>query len=204
MRWTSRSDGTPRVDRLQELQELLAPMPPMTFADDFAGGHVERREQRRGAMAAIVVRPPLGRPERHRQNRSGAIECLNLTLLIDAQDRARGPAGSRYKPDDVADFLDEQGVARELERLAPMRLQPKGAPDPADRGCDSAPSSFRQRPRTPVRRVARFGFASVSIITCSTCASVIRRGAPGRGSSTQTVQPLLRGSADASVPPSTA
>jgi hypothetical protein len=31
---------------------------------------------------------------------------------------------------------------------------------------------------------SRGGFSSVSVITCSTCASVSRRGVPGRGSST--------------------
>src|SRR5688572_21309114 len=36
------------LDRLEELEELLTPMPPMTLADDFAGGDVEGGKQRRG------------------------------------------------------------------------------------------------------------------------------------------------------------
>ena len=47
------------IDRLQELEELLARVPAMTFPDDIAGGHIERRKQRRRAMASIVVRAPL-------------------------------------------------------------------------------------------------------------------------------------------------
>jgi hypothetical protein len=34
-------------------------------------------------------------------------------------------------------------------------------------------------------------FSSVSVIICSTCASLSRRGVPGRGSSTNPIEPLL-------------
>src|SRR5262245_54247784 len=60
--------GDVGVNRLQELQELLTPMSPMAFADDLAARNIERRKQRGRAMAPVVVGPPLGRAERHRQD----------------------------------------------------------------------------------------------------------------------------------------
>jgi hypothetical protein len=169
------------VDRLEELEELLTPMPSMTFADHLAGRDIERREERGRAVAPVVVRPALRRAERHRQHRRRAVEGLDLTLLVDAQDQ--GPIrGRQIEADDVAHFVDEERVAREFEGLTPMRLQAEGAPNAPDRRVTDI-ELLRQRPRT--QWVASRGVASnVSVITCSTCASLSRRGVPGRGSST--------------------
>ena len=41
----------------QELQKLLMSMTPVAFADHLAGQHVERGEQRRRAVALVVVGP---------------------------------------------------------------------------------------------------------------------------------------------------
>src|SRR5689334_3891238 len=113
--------GYAHVDRLEEPQEFLAAMPPMTLADDFAGRHVERCEQRRRAMPAVVVRPPLRRTECHRQNRGSAIERLNLALLVHTQDQG-AVRRIEIEADDVPHFVHEERVARQLERLTPMRL----------------------------------------------------------------------------------
>ena len=61
-------------------------MPAMTLADDFAGGDVEGGKQRRRPVPAVIVRPALGRAERHRQDRRGAVQRLDLTFLVDTQD----------------------------------------------------------------------------------------------------------------------
>ena len=56
------------VETPQELEEFLVRMTPVAFADDRAGQHVQRREQRRRAVArVVVVRVPrrpgfIGRP----------------------------------------------------------------------------------------------------------------------------------------------
>src|SRR5262245_27598988 len=75
------------VDRLDKSKELLTAMAAMTFANDFAGGHIGGCKQRRGSITPLVVRAPLGRPERHRQNRRGPIERLDLALFIHAQEQ---------------------------------------------------------------------------------------------------------------------
>ena len=134
-------------------EELVAAMPAMTLADDLAGRDVERREQRGRAVPAVVVRAALGRAERHRQHGRRAVEGLDLALFVDAQHQ--GAIRRReIQADDIAHFLDEQRVARQLERLAAMRLQAERAPDAPDRGVTQL-ELLRQRPRAPVRRVAR-------------------------------------------------
>jgi len=134
-------------------------MPSMTFADHLAGRDIERREERGRAVAPVVVRPALRRAERHRQHRRRAVEGLDLTLLVDAQDQ--GPIrGRQIEADDVAHFVDEERVARECEGLTPMRLQAEGAPNAPDRRVTDI-ELLRQRPRTPVGRVPRRGLQRV-------------------------------------------
>src|SRR5262249_27724792 len=121
------------VDGLQKPEELLTAMAAMTFADDFARRHVERGEQRGGPVPPIVVRPTLRRPERHRQNRRGAVERLDLALFVHAQEQ-RAVRRREIQADNVTDFLDEERIARQLEGLTPMRLQAERAPDAPDGG----------------------------------------------------------------------
>ena len=69
--------GNVLIDMLQELQELLGAMSAMQLADHFAGGDIERRKQRRGAVPHVVMRPALRHPGHERQNRLGAVQRLN-------------------------------------------------------------------------------------------------------------------------------
>ena len=137
-------------------------MAAMTLADDLAGLHVERRKQRRGAVAAVVVRAALDLPGPHRQQRLRAIQRLDLRLLVDTQHQ-RPVRRVQVQADDVAHLLDEQRILGELERLAAVRLQREGAPDAADvvgsarssppsRACSSA-----SRPAASLQRVADDG-----------------------------------------------
>ena len=104
----------------------------MQAADDLAGGEVQRGVEAGGAGAFVVVGGALGGAREHRQDRRGAVERLDLGLLIDAQhDGALGRV--EVEPDDVADLLDEQRVLGELPRLLAVRLQPERLPDPVHR-----------------------------------------------------------------------
>jgi len=80
------------LDGAQEREELACAMPPVQLPDDRTRGDVERREQRRGAVAHVVVSAPLGDAGGHRQDRLGAIERLNLALLVHAQHHRFGGA----------------------------------------------------------------------------------------------------------------
>jgi hypothetical protein len=56
--------------------------------------------------------------------------------------------------DDVADLFDQQRIRRELERLAPVRLEAECAPDLLDRRPAKA-ARFRHAAAAPTRRAAR-------------------------------------------------
>src|SRR5215831_6938349 len=58
--------------------------------DDGAIENVEGGEQRRGAMAFVVVRHCAGATRLHRQAWLGAVERLDLALLVDREDNGMG------------------------------------------------------------------------------------------------------------------
>src|SRR5207248_5663196 len=74
------------IDAFEELPELARSVPAMTRADHLTRDEVEGREQRGRAVAAVVVGPPLGDPRSQGKDWLGAIEGLDLRLLIDAED----------------------------------------------------------------------------------------------------------------------
>ena len=87
----------------------------------------------------IAVRATFGHARHHRQHRLLAIECLDLALLIDAEDEGSVWRG-KIKADYIAYLVDEQRVVRQLERLTAVRLQAERRPHPADRGVLEKPS----------------------------------------------------------------
>ena len=103
---TSTSAGTLGVDAVEERAELDRAKPPVRLSDNRTGLDVERRKQRGGTVPSVVVRAPFGLPGLHRQQRGGAVEGLNLGLLVDAQHH--GVLGRiDIQPDDVSDFVDQ-------------------------------------------------------------------------------------------------
>ena len=62
MTWTALPAGTSALDGVEEADELLMAMALHVAADDGAVEHVERGEQRGGAVALVVVRHGAGRP----------------------------------------------------------------------------------------------------------------------------------------------
>src|SRR6476660_3661110 len=98
------------LDLIEELAELLGAMSRHALADHRAGLHVRRRchrgdearEQRRGAVALVIVRAPFDLPWTHWQQRLRAIESLYLALLIlslSKDHRRRSPAPCRADRD---------------------------------------------------------------------------------------------------------
>ena len=86
----------------------LAEMGSINLVVTCAGGHVQGGEQRRGAVADVVVGDPLDVTQPHGQHRLGALQGLDLAFFVHAQDH--GVVGRvQVQPDDVADFFDEEG-----------------------------------------------------------------------------------------------
>src|SRR2546426_8903310 len=106
--------GDTVVHVLQESEEFLMAMPTLALREDLAVGDVERREKSRRAMAGVVVRDAFDVPEAQGQIRLRAFERLNLALLVHAEHEGM-IRRIEVEADDVADFLDEEGIGRELE-----------------------------------------------------------------------------------------
>src|SRR6266853_2822710 len=119
------------INRIEKTQELPTAMSAMALPNDASGRDVQRGKQRRGAVPHVIMCSALGLPRTHRQQRRRPIQCLNLTLFIDRQEQ-RASGWIEIQPDDVAHFVDEQRIFRELERIDPMRLQRKRLPDSSD------------------------------------------------------------------------
>src|SRR5215475_4240007 len=116
------------LDLIEKLAELRCAVATHALAHDGSGLDVESGKERGRSVPRVVVCPALSLSGAHRQQRLCAVERLNLALLIDAEHD--GPFGRRQiEPNDVAHFLDEQRIGRELECLDPVPLQPEGTPD---------------------------------------------------------------------------
>src|SRR6266498_4544269 len=122
--------GDLSIDLFEEVQELGRPVTLVAFADDEPRGDIECCKQRGRTMPHVAVRATFGYARHHRQDRLLAIECLDLALLIDAEDKGSVGRG-KVKADDIAYLVDEQRIVRQLERLATMRLQAERHPHPA-------------------------------------------------------------------------
>jgi len=116
---------------------------------DAAGGDLQGGEQGGGAMAGVVVGAPLDLARLHGQHRGGALQGLDLGLLIDAQHH-RIVRGRQVQAHHVSDLGDQLGAGGVLEGPMPPGLDPIGAPHPRHGGI-AHPQMRAQQPTRPVR-----------------------------------------------------
>src|ERR1700685_1202597 len=85
---THEARGGPRGDNaVHEVEELDAPPPLLVSRRHLAGGHLEGGEQRRGAVALVIVAMTAQRSAvRHFQIALCPLQCLDRGLFIDADD----------------------------------------------------------------------------------------------------------------------
>src|SRR5262249_27921845 len=116
------------LDGVQEADELLMAMALYASADDAAVEHVEGGEERGGAVALVVVGHGSELPWLHWQAGLGAVERLDLALLVERQDD-----GMRWRIDieldDVLELGGELRIVGQLELAHPVWLQAVPAPD---------------------------------------------------------------------------
>jgi hypothetical protein len=147
-------------DLAEEGAELLVAVSLGAGVGDPPGGHLQRREQRGGAVPEVVEGQPLRRSGPGRQGRRGALEGLQLRLLVHAQHHRRRRR-VQVQADDVVNLALQLRVGGELEGLGPPGLHAEAVPHPGDGGVrDRRP--FRgqrggQQPRRPVRRAVGGG-----------------------------------------------
>jgi hypothetical protein len=178
-----RSAGTASSTRGQELAEFDRAVPLVAAADDPAGGDVQSGKQRSGAVALVIMAPPLGLSRSHRQQRLGAVKGLDLRLSR----RRTAQAHVRESPTMLRTLSTNNGSCDSLK---------------VSTRCGCKPKARQMRPtlevELPLRRamlrvlqcLASGGWlSSVCTMTLSTLASSIWRGAPGRGSSSRPSRP---------------
>jgi hypothetical protein len=155
------ADGSLAVDLPEERQEFVCPVAGQAFADDPAGRHIERGEERRRAIALVVMGHRPGAALFQGQAGLRPVERLNLAFLVDGQ-HERLLRRIEIEADDVLNLFEEIGVVGDLEALHLMRLEPVLGPDPLHaRVADSPrPSSARSSawrwPDAPSRSSRRF------------------------------------------------
>ena len=140
--------GEFHIQAAQEFQKLLVTVPAIALADDLALQNFQGGEQTGGAIALVVVGHRAQTPFLHGQPRLGAVQSLDLGLLVHAQHQ--GLVGRiQVQPHHVGQLLQKLGIARELEALRAVRLQLVAAPDVADRGLAHA-LGLRHLPAAPL------------------------------------------------------
>ena len=72
------------LDGVEEAAELFGAMTLLVLADNLAGLGVQRGKQAGRSVPRIVVCAALDLPRSHGQQRSGAVQRLNLTFFIHA------------------------------------------------------------------------------------------------------------------------
>ena len=142
-----------RLDRVEEADIFLVAMLFHATANDFSIQHVERGEQRGGAMALVIMRHRAAAALLQRQARLRAVECLYLAFLVDRQhDGVRGRAD--IEADDIAKFGRKLRIVGKLELARAVRLQTMPTPNPLHRTHADA-LQLRHGRRRPMRRLVR-------------------------------------------------
>ena len=120
------------LDGVEKADEFLVTVLLHATADHRAVENVEGREQGGCAVALVIVRHRLAFAGLERQAWLGAVECLDLGLLVDREHQRVG-GRSHVEADDVFELGDEIGIARVFEGSETVRLQLVRLPDPLHR-----------------------------------------------------------------------
>ena len=155
-------------------------MPLIALTNHLARGDVQSREQRSRSVPLIIVRLLLRQPRTQRKNRSRSVQSLYRGLLIHGQHN-RVVRRVHVQAHDIPYLLHKERIRGQFEVLAAVRLQPESVPDSYHGALRQANSWARVHVLKWIAATAVL--SSVRVTASSTCASVIWRGAPARGSS---------------------
>src|SRR6476620_7642928 len=134
---------------IQEPYELAAAVPFLTGADHFPIENVERGEQSSRAVTFVVVSLPFRQARSQGKNRRGAIQCLDLALLIDAQ--YQRPVGwVHVEAYNVAHLFLKLRIVGQFEALDTMGLHIMALPD-AVNDCPGYPQVRCKHAHAPMR-----------------------------------------------------
>lgn len=140
-------------DMAKEGEELLVPVPGFALADDGARRDIEGSKECGGSMSEIVMSHAFDITETHWQYRLAALESLDLSFLVHTQNK-RVFGRIEIQTDDVAHFLDEEGIRRQGETTRPVWLDTEQR-EVAMNGAFGKLGLARERSRRPMRGVGR-------------------------------------------------
>ena len=112
------------LDVAEKGEKLLMPVASLALREHFAGLNVQRGEERRGAMARVVVGDALHVAQAERQIGLGPLQRLNLALLVDAEHQGV-VGGIEIGSHDVTHLLHEERVGGELKLRVRCGCTPK-------------------------------------------------------------------------------
>src|SRR5579863_4768335 len=104
------------------MKEFLMTVLRLTLTDHRSFQNIERGEQRSCPMSLVIVCLPFRKTWPQRKNRLCPVQCLNLALLIHAQND-RFIRRIQIQADDVPYFARELRIIAEFEILNPVWLQ---------------------------------------------------------------------------------
>ena len=136
------------LDTVEEADELLMAMALHVLPDDCSVKHVERCEQRGCAMPLVIVGHGARTALLHRQAGLGAVERLDLRLLVDGQDH-RMSRRINIEADDLGELFGENRIVRQFEAAPSMRCKAMRLPNLLHRR-DGQPDDLGHRTCRPV------------------------------------------------------
>ena len=116
------------IQAVEKFDELLVAMACIALADDFALRDLQSGEKRGGAVALVIVGHGPAPALFERQARLGAIQRLDLALLVHTEHQRffrRVEIEAHY----VGELLQKLRITGEFETLGPVRLEAVALPD---------------------------------------------------------------------------
>lgn len=141
------------VNDLEKPNPLLVPMLIHALGDDLPLEQFQCGKQGCRPVALVVVRHGLRATLVYRQALWGAVEGLNLGLLVDAENEYLF-GRVEVQAHNIHGLLDELRIIAELESLDQVRLKTTGFPYPTDHEVVHA-EFFRQTASAPMGGIAR-------------------------------------------------
>ncbi len=136
------------AESLEETKEVGARVRVRAFTEHASRRGLEGGVQTGEPVTLIVVGLARRRTWSQRQQRSGAVESLDLSFLVKAQNHGMC-RWIQVQPDDVAYLLSSAGVGAELECLEAVGLKCVRPPDPVHGGMGQ-PNALCEFPGAPV------------------------------------------------------
>jgi len=137
-------------DVAKESKELLTGVSSDRLAEDLTTAGIQGGIERQRAEAVVLEAVPLGPSRRQRQDRIQSIECLDVGLLVQAED-GRVPRRVQVQANDVRGLALEVGIVRRHVAFQPMRLESRPCPHTRDHHVADAEFGA-ELARAPVRR----------------------------------------------------